>query len=71
MARKLKYTALGWAIERDIYAAELLGRLDREIEQACTAMHRLGRYPVRVVTLLSIWKDFYPCDWTRLSMSCS
>jgi hypothetical protein len=30
MARKLKYTALGWAIERDIYAAELLGRLDRE-----------------------------------------
>ncbi len=29
----LKYTALGWAIERDIYAAELLGRLDRQIEQ--------------------------------------
>lgn len=30
----LKYTALGWAIERDIYAAELLRRLDREIEQS-------------------------------------
>lgn len=29
----LQYTALGWAIERDIYAAELLGRLNREIEQ--------------------------------------
>lgn len=29
----LKYTALGWSIERDIYAAELLGRLDRELEQ--------------------------------------
>jgi superfamily II DNA helicase RecQ len=33
----LKYTALGWAIERDIYAAELLGRLDREIEQGVQA----------------------------------
>jgi superfamily II DNA helicase RecQ len=33
----LKYTALGWAIERDVYAAELLGRLDREIEQGVQA----------------------------------
>jgi superfamily II DNA helicase RecQ len=33
----LKYTALGWAIEREIYAAELLGRLDREIEQGAQA----------------------------------
>jgi superfamily II DNA helicase RecQ len=33
----LKYTALGWAIERDIYAAELLRRLDREIEQGVQA----------------------------------
>lgn len=33
----LKYTALGWAIERDIYAAELLGRLDWEIEQGVEA----------------------------------
>jgi superfamily II DNA helicase RecQ len=33
----LKYTDLGWAIERDIYAAELLGRLDREIEQGVEA----------------------------------
>lgn len=29
----LKYTAIGWAIERDIYATELLDRLDREIKQ--------------------------------------
>jgi superfamily II DNA helicase RecQ len=29
----LKYTAQGWAIERDYYAQELLERLDREIEQ--------------------------------------
>jgi superfamily II DNA helicase RecQ len=29
----LKYTSMGWAIERDIYAAELLERLDREIAQ--------------------------------------
>jgi superfamily II DNA helicase RecQ len=29
----LKYTATGWAIEKEIYAAELLERLDGEIEQ--------------------------------------
>ncbi len=28
----LKYTNVGWAIERDIYAGELPDRLDREIE---------------------------------------
>jgi hypothetical protein len=29
----LKYTSIGWAIERDIYAAELLDRMNREIKQ--------------------------------------
>lgn len=33
----LKYTDAGWAIERDVYATELLGRLDREIEQGIDA----------------------------------
>lgn len=33
----LKYTDAGWAIERQVYARELLDRVDREIEQGTDA----------------------------------